>query len=185
MKGENALACDHLIPLGAQKETMSTTILEKYNKWCDKVRSGSSSILMITQAKGSWFLVHNGQAKKLSSIRTIVYDGDEMTRSEYNDVSPAENACMLLVKDEKKMIMSRGENRLDAFGMESAVSSAKMVFCYARTSQVHILISAHRNSPSVNVMYYPVSGENDAFSLCMQSDSILPYINGATEVRHE
>ena len=140
---------------------------------------------MITRVDGSWFLVHNGQAKKLSSIRIIVYDGDEMTRSEYNDVSPSENECMLLVKDEKKMIMSRGGNRLDAFGMESSVSIAKMVFCYARTSQVHILITAHRSSPSANVMYYPVSGENDAFSLCMQSDDILPHVNRASEVCHE
>ena len=139
---------------------------------------------MITQAEGSWFLVHNGQAKKLSSTRIIIYDGDEMEQNEYNDVSPVENECMLLVKDEKKMIMSRNENRLDAFGMESSASTAQMVFCYARTSQVHILISAHRNSPSVNVMYYPVSGENDAFSLFMQSGGVLPLINRATEVRH-
>ena len=160
-------------------------ITEKYEKWCEKVRAGSSSILMLTRENGAWYLIHDRQAQKLYGVRILIYDGDAMTRTEYTDATPTNNKCMLLVKNDQKMIVHRGENHLDAFGMESPDSTAKMVFCYARTSQVHFLISAHRNSPSVNVMYYPVSGENDAFSLCMQFDGILPHAEGATEVRHE
>ena len=160
---------------------MSTIITEKYNKWSNKVQSGSSSILMISRAENSWYLVSNGHAKKLSSTRIIVYDGDDMTRSEYTDTSPVENDCILLIKDEQKMILSRGETRLDAFGMDPEDSTAKMVFFYGRTPQVHILVAAHRNSSSVNVMFYPVSGEKDAFSLCMETDRILPCDNNKKE----
>ena len=155
-------------------EIMSTVITEKYNKWSNKVQSGSSSILMVSRVEGSWYLVSNGHAKKLSSTRIIVYDGDDMTRSEYTDTSPVENNCILMIKDEQKMILSRGETRLDAFGMDPEDSTAKMVFFYGRTPQVHILVAAHRNSPTVNVMFYPVSGEKDAFSLCMEAEGILP-----------
>jgi hypothetical protein len=153
---------------------MSTVITEKYNKWSNKVQSGSSSILMISRADNSWYLDSNGHAKKLSSTRIIVYDGDDMTRSEYTDTTPVENDCILLIKDEQKMILSRGETRLDAFGMDPEDSTAKMVFFYGRTPQVHILVAAHHASPSVNVMFYPVSGEKDAFSLCMEAEGILP-----------
>ena len=104
-----------------------------------------------------------------------------MTRSEYTDTSPVENDCILLIKDEQKMILSRGETRLDAFGMDPEDSTAKMVFFYGRTPQVHILVAAHRNSSSVNVMFYPVSGEKDAFSLCMETDRILPCDNNKKE----
>ena len=161
---------------------MSTIITEKYTKWSNKVQSGSSSILMVTRVEGAWYLVSNGHAKKLSSTRIIVYDGDDMARSEYNDATPPmENDCILLIKDEQKMILARGENCLDAFGMDPGDSTAKVVFFYARTPQVHILVAAHRNSPSVNVMFYPVSGENDAFSLCMQTEGILPCYNNKKE----
>ena len=161
-----------------------TNITEKYEKWCEKVRSGSSSILMLTRENGTWYLIHDRRATKLAGVRIIFCDGDK-TRIEYTDTTPAEQECTLLVKDEKKMIVSRGENHLDAFGMESSDSPAQMVFCYARTLQVHFLISAHRNSSTVNVMYYPVSGENDAFSLCMQVDEIHPRGSGDMEACHE
>ena len=164
------------------KKVMSTIITEQYNKWSNKVQSGSSSILMVTRVEGAWYLVSNGHAKKLSSTRIIVYDGDDMTRSEYTDAPPMENDCILMIKDEQKMIMARGgEKRLDAFGMDPEDSTAKMVFFYGRTPQVHLLVAAHRNSHSVNVMYYPVSGENDAFSLCMQTEGILPCYNNKKE----
>ena len=157
------------------KKVMSTIITEKYNKWSNKVQSGSSSILMVTRVEGAWYLVSNGHAKKLSSTRIIVYDGENMTRSEYTDATPMENDCILMIKDEQKMIMARGgEKRLDAFGMDPEDSTAKMVFFYGRTPQVHILVAAHHASPSVNVMFYPVSGEKDAFSLCMEAEGILP-----------
>ena len=161
------------------------TITEKYEKWCEKVRSGSCSLLMLIREKGAWYLIYDRQAKRLSDVRITVCDGDDMTRTEYTDATPTDNECILLIKDEKKLIMSRGEKRLDAFGMESSDSTAKMVFCYARTAQVHILISAHRNSSSVNVLYYPVGGENDAISLCMQFGGILPLPGVDTEVQHE
>lgn len=160
---------------------MSITINEKYTKWCSKVQSGNSSILMISRVEGSWYLASNGHAKKLSSTRIIVYDGEDMTRSEYTDATPMENDCILMIKDEQKMILSRGETRLDAFGMDPEDSTAKMVFFYGRTPQVHILVAAHRNSPSVSVMFYPVSGEKDAFSLCMETEGILPCGNTKKE----
>ena len=142
--------------------------------------------MMLIKESGTWYLVYDRQAKKLSDVRITVWDGDDMDRTEYATNTSTDNECVLLIKDEEKIIMSRGEKRLDTFGMESAPdSTAKMVFCYAHTSQVHILILAHRNSPSVNVIYYPVSAENDSISLCMQHGCILPISNGDTEAQHE
>jgi hypothetical protein len=153
---------------------MSTSLTEKYIKWSDKVRSGSSSIFMVTRVEGAWYFVSNGHAQKLSTARIIVYDGDDMIRSEYTGTTPSESNCVLLIKNDQKMLLFRGEDHLDAFGMDSADSTAKIVILYARTSQVHILVTAHQSSPSVNVMFFPVIGENDALSLCVQTEGIFP-----------
>lgn len=160
-------------------------ITERYKKWYDKIHAGSASIRMITREKGSWYLIFERKSVKLTALRILIFDGDAMTRTIYSDATPEEHQCSLLIKDDQKLILSRGESGLDAFGMESSDSTAKMVICYARTPQVHILITAHRDSPYVNVMYCPIYGENDAFSLCMQFNGILPHTSGVTEACHD
>ena len=104
---------------------MSTIIAEKYNKWSDKVRSGSCDITMITRVDDIWYLIRNRHAEKLLFLKIVICEEDGTTHNEFTLDSPPEEDCVLLIKDEQRMIMRRGEDQFDAFGMKNYGSIAK------------------------------------------------------------
>ena len=155
---------------------MSAIIAEKFNKWSDKVHSGSSDITMLTRVDNIWYLIRNRKAEKLLFLKIVICEENGTAHNEFTLDSPPEEDCVLLIKDDQRMIMRRGEDHFDAFGMKNYGSIAKTVCCYALTSCTHYLIAAHHDSPSVNVIYSLTNQEPDAFFLCMKAGEILPVL---------
>ena len=143
---------------------------EKYNNWLEKAQSGDKRFTLLTKTSDNlWYLVSNNRAEPIKSLRVAADYGDGLLPIyAYDQGAPetGEFKSIVVVKNDEKMLVST-ENEISAYGIEGGKASARVLFIYLRTWNIHNILLAHEKACKVNVIFDYAVADNDALWNCV------------------
>ena len=142
----------------------------KFNNWLEKAQSGDKKFTLLTKTSDNlWYLVSNNRAEPIKSLRVSADFGSGLQPIYSFDQGASEAGefqSIVVVKNDEKMLVSDG-NEISAYGIEGAKASARVLFIYLRTCNIHNILLAHEKACKVNVIFDYAVEDNDALWICV------------------
>lgn len=137
----------------------------KFNSWLEKAQSGDKKFTLLTKTSDNlWYLVSNNRAEPIKSLRVAADYGEGLHPIYSFDQGATESGefkSIVVIKNDEKMLVST-ENEISAYGIEGAKASARKLFIYLRTWNIHNILLAHEKACKVNVIFDYAVEDNDA-----------------------
>ncbi len=145
------------------------------NHWIEKMEGGDDKYLAIARtSNNAWHVIASGRAESIKSLNIMVDrdDGQGLVpdfaySSNLNEGKSSDR--IILIKKEKKMIISDENSLIYSFGIRDTEerSPIKRMIIYVRTANVHTFIFASRDADSICMSYSLAYEDMDAISHVM------------------
>ena len=146
-----------------------STSNEKYASWLEKGQTGDKRFMIITKTSNNlWYLVSNHRAEPLTVFRVSADRGDGLLpiyQYEAGKPETGEFKSTIVIKNEGKMMVGNA-TEISGYGIPEATASARAIFIYLKTSNIHNIIFAHEKAHRIN-MVFDCAEDGDALWHCM------------------
>lgn len=143
----------------------------KYEKWLEKAMRREKDYALIGRREGGWYYIDNEIIEEISSITIVICKGDQFHHFFDWDVeqkSENKRDFLIVIKDEKKMMLSDNTEGLFTFGLSESDDSAKKILILFKTEGVSTIITATKEAQQVDMSYVMQHSQTDTFHECMR-----------------
>ena len=152
------------------------TTNEKYINWLEKGKAGDRRFMIVTKTSNNlWYLVSNHRAEPITALKVAEDHGDGLLPIyQYEAGKPeiGEFKSTIVIKNENKMMLGNA-TEISTYGITEATASARAMFIYLKTGNIHNIIFAHEKAHRIN-MVFDASENDDALWHCMADMFPLP-----------
>lgn len=140
---------------------------KKYEKWLSKVMAGESNYIMVTQKDGKWTYLANGIGEEISYI-SIVVTKKNKTSVFYEWNKDNKRNFLLIIKDERKLMLIDEEEKYITFGMSENEDKADKIFIFLTADDVNVIISGTKDAEQIDMCYDMLHSKANTLQVCLE-----------------